>query len=66
MFLSNLMANRYDYNWLGYGLTLHFPDGGELFLQGDEASELFDILEACHTQADIDMILSEYELAIED
>lgn len=45
---------------------MHFPDGGELFLQGDEASELYDILEGCEKQSDVDMILSEYELAIED
>lgn len=55
-----------DYDWLGYGLLLKF-DHGTVFLQGDEASELHDQLEACDSQEKIDLLLDQYsELAEEE
>ena len=55
-----------DYDWLGYGLLLKF-DNGTVFMQGDEASELHDQLEACGTGEEIDLLLSEYaDLAEEE
>jgi len=54
-----------DYDWLGYGLLLRF-DSGEVFLQGDEASELYDQLEECESSEQVEMLLDEYsELAEE-
>ena len=60
------MAKGYDYSEDRYGLTLHFPNGKTTFLQGDDASELQDQLEACETQEQIDMIISEYEVLVEE
>jgi hypothetical protein len=55
-----------DYDWLGYGLLLKF-DNGTVFMQGDEASDLYDQLEACGTGEEIDLILGDYaELAEEE
>lgn len=55
-----------DYDWCGFGLTLTF-DNGTVWLQGDEASELYDELEACETEEDRQMIMGEYaEFAEED
>jgi hypothetical protein len=54
-----------DYDWLGYGLRITW-DGGDLFMQGEEASELHDQLEACETQEEVDLILSEYADVIEE
>lgn len=51
----------YDYDWHNYGaLTITTP-AGTCFLQGEEASELYDKLEACENQEQVDMILSAYE-----
>lgn len=55
-----------DYDWLGYGLLLKF-DNGTVFLQGDEASELHDQLEACTTEEQLELVMGEYaELAEEE
>ena len=56
----------YDYNWQGYGLTLQFPNGKDAFLQGEEASELHDQLESCETKEQVEMIISEYEVLVEN
>ena len=55
----------YDYEWLGYGLVLKLG-GGEVFLQGEEASELHDQLEACGTEAELEALLGEYEVLCEE
>jgi len=55
-----------DYDWCGFGLTLRFPNG-TVWLQGDEASQLYDRLEACETHSQVVNILDEYShLAEED
>lgn len=48
-----------DYDWLGYGLLLKFPHG-TVFLQGDDASSLYDELEACESQEDVEMLAGGY------
>lgn len=54
-----------DYDWLGYGLLLKFAHG-TVFLQGDEASELHDQLEACTTDEQLGLLMGDYaELAEE-
>lgn len=59
------MSKGYDYNWHGYALTLHFPDGKTAFLQGEESAELYDTLEACKTQEQVEAIIEEYDLIAE-
>ena len=54
-----------DYDWLGYGLLLKF-DHGTVFLQGDEASELHDQLEACEDEEQIGLILGDYSDLVEE
>ena len=54
----------YGYEWLGYGLEIETPNGS-IFLQGEEASELHDQLEACQTDEEIELILCDYGDAIE-
>jgi hypothetical protein len=48
-----------DYDWLGYGLLLKF-DNGTVFLQGEEASELHDQLEACGTSEELELVMGDY------
>jgi len=50
----------YDYNWFGYGLEIITPMG-TCFLQGDEASELYDQLEIIDNDDILCLVLSEYE-----
>lgn len=52
--------HRYDYEWHGYGMTITTP-AGTCFLQGEEASELHDRLEACTSWKQVMNILSAYE-----
>lgn len=54
----------YDYEWLGYGLRITTP-AGTCFIQGEEAGDLYDELEAIETEAVLEMVLSEYELVCE-
>lgn len=54
----------YDWEWLGYGLLLKLPNG-TVFLQGDEAAELYDELESITDSDILEAVLSEYEVAIE-
>lgn len=54
------------YEWLGYGLVIYSPDGKEIFLQGDEASQLHDELEACSSSDEFQNRLSEYSVLLED
>lgn len=50
----------YDYRYDGYGLTIYTPCGS-CYLQGDEAADLFDELEACCDQMHVEMILRDYD-----
>ena len=50
----------YSYDWLGYGLEITTPNG-TCFLQGDEASELYDTLESCETDESVALVLSAYD-----
>jgi hypothetical protein len=51
----------WDYDWLGYGLLLRFGGGRSVFLQGEEASELYDELEACEDSETLALVMSAYE-----
>lgn len=59
------MSSEWSYEWLGYGLTITAPCGKDIFLQGDEASELYDQLEACETDQQVQDILGEYGVLLE-
>lgn len=48
-----------DYDWLGYGLLLKF-DNGTVFLQGDEAGELYDQLEECSSGEELELLMGDY------
>jgi hypothetical protein len=50
----------WNYNRV-WGTITGFPGGGEVFLQGEEAAELDDRIEACETDEQIESILMEYE-----
>ena len=56
----------WDYEWLGYGLVISSPDGKEIFLQGEEASQLHDELEACESDDVLQNALSEYSVLLEE
>lgn len=51
----------WDYERDGPGLLITAPDGRTCFLQGDEASELEDRLDAARTQRQINDILDAYD-----
>jgi len=56
-----------DYDWLPYGALLLRFDNGTVFLQGEEAAELYDQCEARETSEQLEMLLYEYaELAEEE
>ena len=55
----------WDYEWLGYGLVISSPDGKEIFLQGEEASQLHDELEECSYE-EFQERLSEYSVLLEE
>lgn len=44
----------------GYGI-IRWEDGREVFMQGDEASQLDDEVEACETGEQVDLLLDQYE-----
>lgn len=56
----------WSYEWLGYGMTVTAPCGKDFFMQGEEASELYDQLEACSTDEEVQAILSQYDVLLED
>lgn len=56
----------WDYDWLGYGLLLIAPCGQTVFLQGEEASQLHDELEACESAEVLQYALSEYSVLLEE
>jgi hypothetical protein len=56
----------WEYEWLGYGLTITAPCGKDFFMQGDEASELHDRLEACSTDQEVQDILCDYDVLLDD
>ena len=41
--------------------VIRFPDGREVFMQGQEAAELDDVIEACETADDIERVLDQYD-----
>ena len=53
-------TSGYDYNWHGYGITITTPSGSA-FMQGEEAAELYDQLEAATTNREWVSILMQYE-----
>ena len=56
-----------DYEWLPYGALLLRFDNGTVFLQGEEAAELYDQCEACETSEQLELLLDGYsELAEEE
>lgn len=58
---------RYSYELYNYGALLLKDDetGATCFLQGEEASDLYDQLEATTTQRQIDNIISQYSEVME-
>lgn len=55
---------EYEYEWQGIGLLITTP-AGTRFLQGDEASELYDELETIESDELLASVLSEYESVCE-
>jgi len=59
------MSNTKQPDWVYISRTasgvIKFPDGREVFMQGDEANEFDDRIEACETDEQIANILMEYE-----
>lgn len=55
----------WDYEWLGYGLTITAPCGKDIFLQGEEASELYDRLEEM-TSEEVQLELSGYDVLLDE
>lgn len=55
----------YSYDWQNGGLLLTTPYG-TVFLQGDDASELYDTLESATTDEEVVCIISEYEVIAEN
>ena len=51
---------KYDYDYDGIGLTIYTPSGS-CYLQGDDGAELYDVLESCTTDEQLESILSNYE-----
>jgi hypothetical protein len=57
----------YVYEWVGIGLLItDFETGRDVFLQGEEGSDLHDDLEDCETEELVQAILSEYSVLFED
>jgi hypothetical protein len=54
----------YSYEWLGYGLEITGPEGS-CFMQGDEASQLHDELEAIEDDETLQIVLGEYSVVME-
>ena len=54
-------SNNWDYDYLGYGLRLSFGGGKTVFLQGEEAADLYDQLESCEDAAQIVEMMAVYE-----
>jgi len=62
---ANAEKQEYNYDWKGYGLILwkglSKPDESQtVFLQGDEASELFDQLEAAKKNWQVNRLIEPY------
>ena len=56
-----------DYDWLPYGALLLRFDNRTVFMQGEEAAELYDQCEACETSEELELLLYEYaDLAEEE
>ena len=49
------------YHYLGYGLLLSFGGGKTVFLQGEEAEDLYDQLESCEDVTQIIEMIAAYE-----
>lgn len=57
----------YDYDWTNYGaLILYFPNGKDVCLQGDKASDLYDELEGAESQEHQDLLIQQYEHLVEE
>ena len=57
----------YSYEWFGYGMEITNEETGRsCFLQGEEASELYDQLESARTDRAVQRILSEYSVLMEE
>lgn len=54
-------SRDWDYDWQGHGLLITAPDGRTCWLQGDEASELHDQLEAAKNQKQVNLLLDAYD-----
>jgi len=66
VFFPDWRNAMWEYEWLGYGLTITSPCGKDFFMQGDEASELHDRLEACSTDQEVQDILCDYDVLLDE
>ena len=55
----------YSYEWRWYWLEISGPEGS-CILQGDEASQLHDELEAIEDDETLQIVLSEYSVVMGD
>jgi len=57
---------NYEYEWVGIGLLItDIATGQDVFIQGEDGSELHDELEDCETDEQVQFILSEYSVLFE-
>lgn len=55
----------WSYDWDGYGMEIEGPNGFSVYLQGDEASDLYDALDQCETEDQQQIILDQYSVLLE-
>ena len=51
----------WDFNYRTCSGVIRFPDGREVFLQGDEANDLDNAIEECETCDEIERTLEAYD-----
>jgi len=61
-----MQGHMYSYIWLRYGAIelLKMGDKGPesiAFLQGEDASQLYDELEGCETDEELDCLIGQYD-----
>ena len=57
---------NYEYEWVGIGLLItDIATGQDVFIQGEDGSELHDELWGCETDEQVQVILSEYSVLFE-
>jgi hypothetical protein len=58
---------NYEYEWVKNGLLItDIATGQDVFLQGEEGSDLHNKLEDCETEEQVQFLLSEYSVLFEE